>query len=67
MSHKEIAQISEDRIVTYARIVVDFRPQKKDPNQVQMTAGGKLIKCPGDLTTRTADLTTSIFFMEWCA
>ena len=24
-----------------------------------MTAGGNLIKCPGDLTTRTADLTTS--------
>ena len=24
-----------------------------------MTAGGNLIKCPGNLTTRTADLTTS--------
>ena len=24
-----------------------------------MTASGNLIKCPGDLTTRTADLTTS--------
>ena len=44
---------------TYARIVVDFRPQKDDPNRVRITAGGNLIKKPGDLTTRTADLTTS--------
>ena len=43
---------------TYTQIVVDFRPQKKDPNRVQLTAGGNLIKYPGELTTRTADLTT---------
>ena len=59
MSHDEIKQIPKDRVVTYARIVVDFRPQKKDPNRVRMTAGGNLIKYPGELTTRTADLTTS--------
>ena len=59
MSHDEIANIPKDRVVTYARIVVNFRPQKSDPNRVRMTAGGNLIKCPGDLTTRTADLTTS--------
>ena len=40
-------------------MVVDYRPQKPDPNQVRITVGGNLIKYPGDLTTRTADLTTS--------
>jgi len=30
-SHIEIALIPGDRIVTYAGIVVDHRPQKEDP------------------------------------
>ena len=59
MTHEEIANIPADRVVTYARIVVDFRPQKEDPNQVRITAGGNLIQYPGELPTRTADLTTS--------
>ena len=59
MTHAEIANIPLDRVVTYARIVVDYRPQKEDPNRVRITAGGNLIKYPGELTTRTADLTTA--------
>ena len=34
MSHDKIGRIPEDRTVTYARVVVDFCPQKKDPNRV---------------------------------
>lgn len=56
---ENIKNIPKDRVITYARIVVDFRPQKPDPNRVRMTAGGNLIKYPGELTTRTADLSTS--------
>ena len=59
MNHDEIAYIPKDRVVTYARVVIDFRPQKEDPNRVRITAGDNLIKYPGELTTRTADLTTS--------
>lgn len=60
MSHDEIANIPKGRTVTYGRIVIDYRPQKADPNRVRITAGGNLIKdYPGELTTRTADLTTS--------
>ena len=59
MNHEQIRAIPKDRVVTYARIVVDFRPQKEDPNRVRITAGGNLIQYPGELTTRTADLTTS--------
>ncbi|MCP4142532.1 MAG: hypothetical protein GY755_20020, partial [Chloroflexi bacterium] len=56
---QEIKNIPKDRTITYGRIVVDYRPQKKDPNRVRITAGGNLIDYPGELTTRTADLTTS--------
>jgi hypothetical protein len=59
MTKDEIKQIPRDRTVTYARIVVDYCPQKDDPNRVRITVGGNLIEYPGELTTRTADLTTS--------
>jgi hypothetical protein len=59
MTHDEIANIPKDRTVTYARIVVDYRPQKEDPNRVRITVGGNLIEYPGELTTRTADITTA--------
>jgi hypothetical protein len=59
MTHEQILHIPTDRTVTYTRIVVDFRPQKSDPNRVRLTAGGNLIDYPGELTTRTADLTTT--------
>ena len=59
MDLDKIKTIPRDQVVTYARIVVDYRPQKKDPNRVRITAGGNLIKYPFELTTRTADITTS--------
>ena len=59
MSHKEISNIPKDHVVTYARLVVDYRPQKDDPNRVRMTAGGNLISYPFELTTKTVDITTA--------
>eukprot|EP00804_Cyclotella_cryptica_P000090 CCRYP_013749-RA/>CCRYP_013749-RA protein AED:0.16 eAED:0.11 QI:0/0/0/1/0/0/3/0/1031 len=59
MSHDEIKQIPCHRTITYARIVVNYRPQKDNPNRVHITVGGNLINYPGELTTRTADLTTT--------
>ena len=56
LSHNEIHNIPNDRTVTYARIVVDYRPQKEDPNRVRITVGGNLIDYPFELTTRTADM-----------
>jgi hypothetical protein len=58
MTHTEILHIPKDRMVMYARVVIDFRPQKADPHQIRITAGGNLINYPGELSTRTADLTT---------
>ena len=60
MTHDEIKKMyAKGKKPTYTRIVVNFRPQKEDPNQVRITAGGNLIKYPGEVTTRTADLTTT--------
>ena len=59
MTLDEIKNIPADRVVTYARVVVDFRPQKEDPDCVRITAEGNLIAYPDELTTRTVDLTVS--------
>ena len=59
MTHAEIPFIPKDRTVTYARGVVDFRPQKADPHRIRITAGWNLINYPCELSTRMADLTTS--------
>ena len=43
-------EISSDRFkdITYARIVCNYRPEKKDPNQCRITVGGNLNHYPGD-------------------
>jgi hypothetical protein len=48
--------IPKDRVVTYARVVVNHCPQKADPNQIQITASGNLIHYPSKLTTWTANI-----------
>jgi hypothetical protein len=58
MTPQDVANMPADRFATYANIVVDFRPQKEDPHRIRITAGGNLINHPGELTTRTADITT---------
>ena len=59
LSPDRIHEIPNDRVVTYANIVVDYLPQKEYPNRVRITAVGNIIVYPGELTTRTADITTS--------
>ena len=59
MDIDQIRQIPKDRTITYARIVVDYRPQKQDPFRVRVTVGGNLLNVPGDLSTPTADLITT--------
>jgi hypothetical protein len=59
MTHAEILLIPTDRTIMYARVFVNFCPQKLDPHQIWIMAGGNLINYPGELTTKTADRTTS--------
>ena len=37
---EEIKQIPKSKIVTCARITVDYRPQNKDPHRVRVIVGG---------------------------
>ena len=59
MSHDKIRDIPSEKTVTYARIVVDYRPQKADTNCAHLTVGGNLLNVPGDISTTIANLTTS--------
>jgi hypothetical protein len=60
VTHEEILHILPSQRVTYARIVVDFWPQKVDPHRIWITIRENLINYPGELSTRTVDITTSI-------
>jgi hypothetical protein len=51
--------VPKGKIVTYGRFVVDIRPKKSEIHRVRLTLGGNLIQYPGDVSTRSADLTTS--------
>ena len=44
--------------ITYARIVCNERPEKKDPDRTRITMGGNRINYPGDCGTPTADILT---------
>ncbi len=62
LTHAEICLIPANRMITYARIVIDHRPQKDDPNRIRITTvtvGGNLINYPFELTTHTTDMVSS--------
>jgi hypothetical protein len=51
--------VPKGKLVTYGRFVVDIRPDKSEVHRVRLTVGGNLIQYPGDVSTRSADVTTS--------
>jgi hypothetical protein len=55
----EHAQVPKHKTVTYDRFVCDVCPQKAEPERTRLTVGGNLINYDGDVSTQTADLTTS--------
>jgi hypothetical protein len=58
-STKDVPNIPKNQPPTYAKVVVTYCPQKENPYQIRITAGGNLINYPGKLTTPTADMTTA--------
>jgi hypothetical protein len=52
--------VPKGKIVTYGRFVVEIRPNKTETHRVRLAVGGNLIQYPGNVSTRSADLTTSI-------
>jgi hypothetical protein len=51
--------VPKGKIFTYGRFVVDTCPNKSETHQVRLTVGGNLVQYPGDVSTRSADLTTA--------
>jgi hypothetical protein len=51
--------IDRQKDVTYGNIQVDYRPQKAVENRTRLTVGGNLIDFPGNVSTPTADITTT--------
>jgi hypothetical protein len=57
MTHDEIAHAyQENKFFTFANPVMEYCPQKDDPNQIRIKAMGNLITYNGDLSVRTADI-----------
>ena len=44
--------------VTYGRVVVSYRPEKKDPNRIILTVGVYILHYPGDCGTPTVSILT---------
>ena len=60
MNHDDITKVLKaGKKFTYANPVVDHRPQKEDPNRIQITAGGNLIDSIGKLSVLTANIDTA--------
>ena len=54
-----VSAMPAGRKATYLRVVSAFRPEKANPRRVRWTVGGDKIDYPFDVSTKTADLTTS--------
>jgi hypothetical protein len=55
--------ISKGKKATYLRIVAALHPEKSNPRRIRFTLGGTQIEYAGDVSTKTADLTTvKVFF-----
>jgi hypothetical protein len=60
MTHDEIKQaVAAGKFFTYMNTVVDYRPQKEDPYQIRIMAGGNLINYESNASVRMADLDTA--------
>jgi hypothetical protein len=51
--------VPKGKTITFGRFVVDIRPNKSEIQWVHLAVEGNLIQYPGDVSTLSADLTTS--------
>jgi hypothetical protein len=51
--------VPKGKIMTYGHFVVDIRPNDTETHRFRLTVGGNLIQYSGDVSTHSADLTTS--------
>jgi hypothetical protein len=59
INHGKIKQaVAAGKFFTYMNPVVDYRPQKENPYQIRITAGGSSINYESNASVRMADLDT---------
>ena len=51
-------EVPNDKTVTYARFICDYRPQKEEKERTRITVRGDRLDYQGDMSTKTAGLTT---------
>ena len=51
--------VPKGRKITYLNVISAYRPEKKDPHRVRWTCGGDQVGYPGNVSTKTADITTA--------
>lgn len=51
--------LPKGRKPTYLRVVAAFRPEKDNPRRIRWTCGGDRVEYPGDVSTKTADISTA--------
>ena len=56
-------EVEKGQTITYAQTVCTVRPEKDEPDQTRITAGGNLLDYPGDTSTDTAGLV--LIKMHW--
>jgi hypothetical protein len=56
ISHKAIPK---GRIPTYVKFVCVYKTHKADPHRVCMTVGGDRVEYPGEVATKTDDVTVT--------
>jgi hypothetical protein len=54
----KIINVPKDRNITDGKIVCDYKPHKKEKEQVRLTMGGDRLDYSDDVATSTADITT---------
>ncbi len=60
MTQDKIKQaVAAGKLFTYMNPVINYRPQKEDPYQIRITAGGNSINYESNASVRTADLDTA--------
>jgi hypothetical protein len=53
-----ITEVPQGHSVMYGRFICTIRPKNLEPNLSRLSVGGNLVDYPGNISTRTADLTT---------
>ena len=57
INHDDVKKVlATGQKITYANPVVNHRPQKEDPNRIQIVAGGNLFNCDGELSVPIANI-----------